>query len=377
MKVGFDGKRAVRNMTGLGNYSRFVIEALGRSFPDDRFDVYVSGMVENERLCGIKELGNVGWRFPRGGVLGRGALWRSFGVSRELAADGVDLYHGLSNELPLNIGRFGVRSVVTIHDLIFRRLPGCYGLADRVLYDLKYGWSCRVADRVIAISECTKRDVMEFYGVAEERIDVVYQGCDDVFMGVCCEEELARVRAERGLEGRYVLQVGTIERRKNAELSVRVLAGVSEDVKLVLVGRRTAYAAEVLGLAEELGVAGRVVVMDDVRMCDLPALYQQAEVVMYPSRYEGFGIPVLEGLWSGRPVVAATGSCLEEAGGDAAFYVSPDDARGAAEVVRCVLEGGVDVASVAGRGRRHAGRFDNASVAGRIREVYERVLEGR
>ena len=143
-----------------------------------------------------------------------GALWRSFGLTNNLAADKVSIYHGLSNELPLNISAAGIPSVVTMHDVIYRRMPECYSGVDRILYDFKYGRSCRNATRIIAVSECTKRDVAELYGVDPGKIDVVYQGCDDSFRREIPEEELEGVRRRLGLPGRYVLQVGTIEERK-------------------------------------------------------------------------------------------------------------------------------------------------------------------
>ena len=168
MYIGFDGKRAVSNMTGLGNYSRLVIERLALENPQDKLLVYTPAMRDNPRLETIRSAHNVEFRLPPPQGF-KGSLWRTFGISNNLKADKVDIFHGLSNELPLNIRKSGVPSVVTMHDVIYRTMPECYKPIDRKLYDFKYGASCRNADRIIAVSERTKQDVVKFYGVDPDR----------------------------------------------------------------------------------------------------------------------------------------------------------------------------------------------------------------
>lgn len=373
MIIGFDGKRAVKNNTGLGNYSRLVIEHAARLMPDDRFLIYTPEMRDNPRLDGIKALKNVEFRLPPPQGL-HGALWRSFGITNNLGPDKVDIFHGLSNELPLNILSSGVKCVVTMHDLIYRTMPQCYSGIDRRLYDFKYRRACRHADRVVAISECTKRDVMRFYGVPEEKISVVYQGCDDIFRRRVSPDDMAEVRARLALPARYVVQVGTVELRKNLELSVRALPSLPKDVKLVAVGRdRNSYRRYVEAVARSLGVADRVVWVDHVAFHDLPAIYTGAEVALYPSRYEGFGIPVLEALECRTPVVAATGSCLEEAGGPASLYVSPDNPRQLGEALTAILSGTADVAAMREQGKRHAARFSTDAMIAGLRDIYRQL----
>lgn len=380
MKIGFDAKRAVGNMTGLGNYSRLVVEELARRHPEHNLLLYTPTLTDdqraNPRLERINRLANVEFRLPYGlGPFGSGSLWRTVGVTRHFRADGLDLYHGLSNEIPWNAHETGVPTVVTVHDLIYRTLPYCYAPADRLLYNMKYGRSARRATRVIAISECTKKDLVRFHHVDPDKIDVVYQGCDPAFRRVWTQDELRGVRERYGLgEGRYMLQVGTIERRKNLGLSVSALEGVDPDVRLVAVGRDNKYLDEVRRLARQKGVEGRLTVLDNVAFRDLPGLNQGAEAVLYPSRYEGFGIPVLEGLESRRPVIAAKGSCLEEAGGQAAFYVDPDSETEMVEAIRAALKGGAAIDRRIGDGLHHAARFNTDDMTNRIMQTYERAL---
>lgn len=377
MTIGFDGKRAVNNQTGLGNYSRLVIESLSAAEGvEHRLLVYAPEMKSNPRLDTLKSRPNVEFRFP-GPVGFRGSLWRTFGISNHLYADKVDIYHGLSNELPLNIRQSDVKSVVTIHDVIYRRLPSCYNPVDRALYDFKYGRSCRNADRVIAISECTKRDVMEYYGVDADRIDVVYQGCSEIFRRPVSEEVLRDVRSRYQLPERYIVQVGTIEWRKNLALTATALAALDKDVKLVAVGRdRKGYKKEVMEAARKAGVtADRIIWLEGLPFQDLPAVYRNASVAALPSRYEGFGIPVIEAMECELPFVGAKGSCLEEAGGPAGRYVDPDSVEEMVEEFRVALEGGEEVKRRVEEGKAYVRRFDNESMAKNILEVYRRTLQ--
>jgi len=374
MRIGFDGKIAVSNMTGLGNYSRLVIEQLALEYPGNSHLIYTPKLKMSPRLSAIDSFFNTEFRLPPEMGL-TGSLWRSFGITNHLRADRVDVYHGLSNELPLNIRMAGLPSVVTIHDVIYRRMPECYSPIDRLIYDFKYGRSCRNATRVIAVSERTKRDVVELYGIDPDKIDVIYQGCDRQFRRTLTEEERREAATRLSLPERYVLQVGTIESRKNLELTVRALPYLPPDVKLLAVGRnRKGYQQRVEKIAGELGVRERIVFRSDVPFSDLPAVNQLAEAIVYPSRYEGFGIPVLEALESCRPVVAATGSCLEEAGGDAALYVAPDDVQGMKDALNAILDGSAPVAQMIAKGKAHASRFNNGNMATSLLTTYVQAI---
>lgn len=375
MIIGFDGKRAVSNMTGLGNYSRLVIERLALENPQDRFLLYTPSLRENPRLEAIRGCGNIGFRLPPPQGF-KGSLWRTFGITNNLKADKVDVFHGLSNELPLNIRKSGVPSVVTMHDVIYRTMPECYKPVDRKLYDFKYGKACRNADRIIAVSERTKDDVVRFYGIDPDRIDVIYQGCDESFRRIWAPDEIAELRQRLNLPKKYILQVGTIERRKNLELTVRALPSLPMDVELVVVGRdHHGYKQVIDRIAGELGVTQRIHFYAGLDFKDLPGVNQAAEAIAYPSRYEGFGIPVVEGLESMRPVVAATGSCLEEAGGPETLYVDPDSPNDMAAALITVLRGGREIEDMTAAGKEYAARFDKKLMASAIRRTYEKAIE--
>ena len=374
MIIGYDGKRATGNMTGLGNYSRLVIEEVGRAHPDDSLLIYTPKPSDNPRLKTIRELPNVEFRYPAPQGL-KGSLWRTFGITNNLRPDKVDIFHGLSNELPLNIRSAGVPSVVTMHDVIYRRLPWCYRPFDRWMYDYKYGHSCRNADHIIAVSERTKEDVIEFYGIDPEKITVIYQGCDAQFRRQVSQEEIEEIKNRYHLPQRYLLQVGTIEKRKNLELTVRALNGISPDMSLVVVGRdHHGYKSYIQKLAAQSGVEHRIIYLEGLPFTDLPALYTGAEVVVYPSLYEGFGIPVIEALECGRPVVAATGSCLEEAGGPDTLYVDPKDPNDLIQAVHAILRDPASARQMGLAGRDYVKRFRSENMAPCLMDLYRQVI---
>ena len=375
MIIGYDGKRAVNNMTGLGNYSRLVVEGIAEEFPGDTLLLYTPKPGENPRLRKINELGNVEFRYPAPQGL-KGGLWRTFGITNHLRADKVDLFHGLSNELPLNIRSAGVPSVVTIHDVIYRRLRQCYKPIDRLTYDYKYGHSCRNADHIIAVSQRTKDDVVDLYGIDPEKITVVYQGCDPQFRRQWSDAELLDLRKRYNLPERYILQVGTIEKRKNLEVTVRALTNISPDMSLVVVGKdHHGYKKFIEKIAAETGVTGRIIYLEGLPFTDLPGINQAAEIVVYPSRYEGFGIPVLEALESRRPVIAATGSCLEEAGGPDTLYIDPENPSEMVQAIHAILSDPAATRMMTEAGKEYARRFRVEDMASNIMKVYETTIE--
>lgn len=375
LQIAFDGKRAVRNSTGLGNYSRYAIEALSAAYPDHDYAVMSPGG-DASRLASILERPDVCLVEPTKAIDRRfGALWRTFDITGQLADMGVDIYHGLSNELPLNIRRIpSLASVVTIHDLIWRRCPKDYKALDRAIYDYKYRHSAQNATRIIAISRCTRDDLVNDYGIDPAKIDIIYQGVDASFVPA---GEYARIDIRRryNLPERYIIGVGTIQPRKNQLLTLQALAALDSDIHLILIGRRTPYARDIDRYAATHGLQGRLHILEGVPFADLPALYGAATCAAYPSRYEGFGLPIVEALSCGTPVVAATGSCLEEAGGPGAVYIDPDDAEAMADALARICGDSRLRQSLADSGLRYVRRFSAENFARQTMETYLKALD--
>lgn len=373
MVIGYDAKRAAQNKTGLGNYSRFVINLMLRHQVGDDYRLYVPSPSKNRFITDLPS--NARIVSPHGLWRALPSLWRVAGIASSLERDGVALFHGLSNELPLGISDVrSVRSIVTIHDLIFLRYPSCYKPIDRRIYDYKFHRACIESDRIIAVSECTKRDVMSFYGIDEDKIDVVYQGCDKAFSAVVPDEVKAAVARRYGLPPRFVLYVGSIEERKNLMLLVQAMRHAKYRFHVVAVGKHTPYADKVAAWAERNGLSDRLMMLHGVPFADLPPIYQLADIFVYPSRFEGFGIPLLEALNSRVPVIGATGSCLEEAGGPGSVYVNPDDAGALAFNIDRLLEDEELRARMISDGLCHAARFNEQKLLADLLQVYGKTL---
>jgi glycosyltransferase involved in cell wall biosynthesis len=376
MIIGYDGKRAVCNMTGLGNYSRYVIDMLSVAYPNNQYRLYSPRLRDNDRLSPLLARGNVSVVTPNN-TIGRkfGSLWRTLDMPIQLREEDVTIYHGLSNELPLTIGRTEIPTVLTVHDLIYRRVPEDYNAIDRRLYDFKYGKSAKIATRIIAISECTKRDLVNDYQIDPNKIDVIYQGCDPMF---AMKVELAQrqaVRERYKLPQQYFISVGTVRRRKNQLLAVRALARLPREISLVIVSDMSGeYAEEVKREIARLNLADRVLWLQGVKFSDLPALYHEAIFSSYTSRYEGFGIPIIESLTVGTPVIATTGSCLEEAGGEGALYVDPDDLDGYVSNAQRLIEDEYLRRKLTERGARHIKKFNMAEFARLTMASYNKAI---
>lgn len=371
LTIGYDAKRAVSNGTGLGNYCRTLLNDLGTIDTTDSFRLYVPDLGRDDLRSQLDMPRNMNFVTPANKLVKPlRSLWRIKGIVNDLKRDGVDIYHGLTGELPLGLSEAGIKSVVTIHDLIFMRCPEYYNPVDVAIYKWKFRNAIRQANRIIAISECTRRDIMELGEIDDSRIHVVYQSCDTRFRQQVSPEQKQDVRARYSLPKRYVLFVGTIEERKNALLAAQALPYLSDEIHLVLVGRQTAYAKTITSFARQNGLANRIHMLSGVPTSDLYAIYQQAECFVYPSRYEGFGIPIIEAIQSRLPVIACTGSCLEEAGGPDNVYVDPDEPQEMAMAIKSITDNPDAARQIVTRSLDYIRRFENGNVAQEMLNVY-------
>ena len=376
LHIGFDAKRAAQNKTGLGNYSRFVVRGLAHWAPTLRLHLCIPDPRRSKTLDGVDKLAAVTMQFPKTAFWRLcKQLWRQWGVVADLKAKKVQLYHGLTGELPLGLRRAGIKSVVTIHDLIFLRFPQYYSVIDRWIYRWKMRSACRRADRVIAVSECTKCDIIRFFGTPEEKISVLYQGCDEQFRQPATENHKRAVRQRYRLPERFILYVGSIEERKNLMLLAEALTLLDDkDITVIALGHKTRYAQRVRKFADAHGLARRFRMISGVGFADLPAFYQLATLFVYPSRFEGFGIPLQEALCSGVPAIGCTGSSLEEAGGPDSLYVDPDDAPALAAAITRVLGDEALRSRMIEAGHRYAAAFTEQLLTDQLQHLYSNLL---
>jgi glycosyltransferase involved in cell wall biosynthesis len=377
VKIGFDAKRLYNNFTGLGNYSRFIVSALAASYPDDALVLLTPRIKSNPETAPFQHNPRIQTILPPAWMysLKLGSVWRSFMAGTAAAKAGVDLYHGLSHELPRNLPP-SIKRVVTVHDLIFLRYPQFYKPLDVKIYKAKVQHACRTAHRVVAISRQTADDIVTYLDIPPQKIDVVYQGTHPVFSKTYTGAEVTEIRSKYNLPAEYILNVGTLEERKNAALIVEALALLPQELRIpiVLVGRETKYLQTIRDAARKHNVEQYVMILHHVAFADLPALYQQARVFVYPSVFEGFGIPLIEAIQSGVPVITSQDSCFSEAAGPHAIYINPQKAPELAAGLEKVLADNAFAAAMVQGSRQYIQQFQPPVIARAMHQVYEKTF---
>ncbi len=273
----------------------------------------------------------------------------------------------------------GISTVVSMHDLIFERYPQQYKAMDVAIYRKKFRYAALHADRVIAISKQTALDLQQYYGVPEKKIRVCYQSCNPAFGQPVSDEELQAVRAKYNLPQQYLLSVGSVIERKNLLTVCKAMNALKDklDIPLAVIGTGSDYMRKVKEYISANGLNDKVLWLSErpggVDGADMPAIYRAANLMLYPSVFEGFGIPVLESLWSRLPVITSNVSCMPETGGDAARYIDPYDVGDMAEAILEVAENSELRKGMTERGIVHASHFTSEHCAAAVMDVYKEL----
>jgi len=373
LKIAFDAKRAFLNNSGLGNYARTLIKNLYSLSPDVKQYLFTPKVRDNDFYKEVSVISNLTinqpthilWNTFRG-------YWRSYCITKELIEKKIDVYHGLSNELPINIKQFRGKKIVTIHDLIFLRFPHLYPPLDRLIYRRKFFTACKNANTIIAISEETKKDIVSFFNIAEEKIQVVYQSCDDLFYKNYTELEIEVVKKNYQLPHSYLLYVGTIEERKNLLTILKSLKQVKE-IPLIVIGKKTNYFKEIQQFIDQHELNNRVTFLENVTNNQLPIIYQNATVFIYPSIFEGFGIPIIEALISKTPVITNQTGCFSEAGGPNSVYIDPLNETMLADKINELLHSEKLRKEIADKGYIYAEKFRKEKITKQLIEIYKKT----
>ena len=375
MKIGFDAKRAYQNFTGLGNYSRDLIENLIQQFPNNQYILFAPKDSENPRLKFLAEHENTSSIFPENKLNKTfKGLWRTINMEKSIIKNGIDLYHGLSNEIP-RVRSKNIPYVVTIHDLIFKRFPRNYRTIDRKIYNIKYKYAVKHSDLTIAISEQTKKDIVKFYKIDPDKIKVVYQSCHKNFRKDYLPEELEIVKDKFNLPSEFLLNVGTIETRKNLIAIINAMDIMKIDIPLVVVGKKTAYMNFLKIQIKKLNFdTNKIIFLDKVSINELPAIYKLSSLFVYPSVFEGFGIPILESLYCKTPVISSNGSCFNEAGGPYSKYVDSDNKEEFAFQIEECLTNEKLRNEMMEMGFQHAQKFNPQKLSKNLIDVYQSLF---
>ena len=367
MRVGFDAKRIFFNQSGLGNYGRNILSALLSFYPDNEYFMFTPKA--DDKLFFAEKSKTI---TPHGLFSLFPSLWRYCRIGHSAKSLNLNIYHGLSNELPRDIKASNAKSIVTIHDTIFMRYPQWYKWHDRLFYKQKTAFACENADAIIAVSQQTKDDLVHYFKVNEEKIHVIYQPCNAIFAIKPTEEQKKEIKEKLNLPDLFILMVGNIEKRKNIKNVIYSIQNQDISVPLVIVGKENRYAVELKKEIAQKNIKN-VCFYHNINYLDLPAVYALASVFVYPSFFEGFGIPIIEALSCGVPVITSNTSCFEETGGDAVLYVNPNSCDEIGNAIYNVLTNNELRNNLIQKGKEQIKKFSSEEIVKNIVNLYKNV----
>ncbi len=370
MIIGFDAKRAFYNPRGLGSYSRSLIRGLCGHHRDHQYYSYYGAskkaiLSDARDLCTINQISK--HSIP--------AYWRSFQIVNDIKRDGVDLYHGLSNELPYTSSAVKTKFVVTIHDLIFKKFEKGYSSIDRMIYHTKMKHVVKRADGIICVSNHTKNDLQEAYKIGNRLTRIVSPICDDIFFKERAIEELELLKNQLMLPKDFLLYVGALVENKNVSCLLKALK-LADEIPLIIVGHGP-MERQLKKFVTGHKLQNRVIFANDHHIIgrrELSMLYHLAAITIVPSFYEGFGLPVIESLASKTPVICADTSALPETLGPGGIAFDPKSFEALAEAINSLLSDEELCQKYANAGHMHSQNFQSKGQSEALMSIYSELV---
>ena len=373
--IGFDASNANTGNSTLSSYARFIIDALSDACPRrSYFRMYIPSNEPHADYERIAAKHNVESMEPDGSLWRKfSGLWRIWGIGRDMERGDVELFHGLNGFIPFGLEKRNIRSVATVHSLEFLRLRGFFSPIHNLYRRAIMLSSLRRADRIIAISEMVKHDLIRYLHIDRDKIEVIYRGCAQHFTLPISDEQIEQIKERYKLPEHYVLCVGTDVPRKNLGHLIETLPKVSSDISLVVAGRATSNTQHIAHRIKSLGLADRVTMIHGVADEDLPAIYKNAIAYLMPSLYEGFSSTIVEAITVGTPVIASKGSSLEEAGGPETIYLNPTDREAWATAIERLANDEELRQRMIEAGHKFSSRFRRELIAYNLQNCYRRI----
>ncbi|KPK99588.1 MAG: hypothetical protein AMJ91_07240 [candidate division Zixibacteria bacterium SM23_73_3] len=373
MRIGIDARSVLKQRSGVGNYTFNLIQHLSRLDQKNRYVLFYSHHLDVKSAIPKIENPNFESKFFRFPNKLLNLLWGTVRVPKiDWFVGDVDIYH--SPNYCLNILARG-KSLMTIHDLNFLAYKQFTIASGRWHYAFKIKNYAQKVDAVIADSESTRNEIMKYLKIPEEKIHVIYLGCSQAYRPLPETVMMQKIRAKYKIKGDFILYVGTLEPRKNLKGLIQAYdqSRAKEDFLLVLAGGKGWKYKHIFDLVKQLKLEERVIFCGYVPDSDLPALYNGASLFVYPSFYEGFGLPPLEAMACGTPVIVSHTTSLPEVVGDAGIYVDPFDIEQISYSIDTVLSDSKLCNTLRKKGLERAKLFSWEKTARETKELYQQL----
>ncbi len=373
MRIGFDAKRIYDNTTGLGSYGRSLMHNLMRWFPQYEYKLFVHKNYFRNSSFKYRE-------FVSNSIISEHyfpPLWRSADILKDISQQHIDIYHGLSNELPFSIPK-NIQSVVTIHDIIFQKFPDDFALLDRKVFSYKTKRACEEASAVVAVSTNTRNDLIEEFKVPENKIFVIPPtwGREYEYKYTNWFKEL--LRQKYNIPYDFILSVGSGSYRKNLKVVIDALScPENSEFQLVVVSHQSDSLTEIENYILNKEVRHRVHFLKNIPWYELPGIYCMAKCVVYPSFYEGFGLPIIEGLKMGVPVITSNNSSLMETGGPGAVYLDAKDTEAWMDAINKVMIDTEFSSDLVQKGKEYIKRYIPQVITSSMVDLYSWIYENQ
>ena len=377
MKIAINASLLKKEKLGVENYAFELIGNLAKIDDNNEYIVLLNSPPEE---FGLKRKDNFKFdisKLPSFGSSTR-ILWEQVSLPLKLAKFKPDVFHNPDHILP--IIPVSCPSIVTVHDLAFLKYPETFYFGKRVYKQNITRWTIKKANAIISVSENTKKDIIDMFGIPGGRIHVICEGVNPDFRQISEKAALDKVRQKYDLPGRFLLFVGALEPRKNIPFLIRAYSKLVDEKAindpLVIAGSKGWLFDSIFKTVRELKLEEKVRFLGYVPKDDLPGLYNLAQVFVYPSLYEGFGFPPLEAMACGTPVITSNTSSFPETVGDSGMMVDPNDLQGFVDAVHCLMTDNVLREEFIRKGLERAGKFSWENCARKTLAVYESVFKG-
>ncbi len=374
LRIGFEGSFIGNFESGMGNYTRTLLKQTKTFFPVHELHVFEGEKDLINRKWVKSVMPDINWYSY---VQAKKNYWKSHGLEKNWASKNIDIYHSLSGFIPFDTDKVDVPIVVTIPDLTFKKHKEYFGITERVAINLKIENSLEEADKIIAISNHTKQDLIKYYNIDEHKIDIIYPSADNYFYKNIDKTLSKEFLKKSNLPQDYLLYSGSISEKKEIKTILKAIKKMPKNrrLPLVIVGKGEYYKSKLKSFIEKNDLSKYCIFFELEERNNFPYLYNNAKILIQPSVYEGFAMNVLEAILSETRVIAADNSSMKEVGGPFSTYFESKNVNDLAEKIDLVLSDSSDTEEQTQKSKIWAThQFSQNKSAAKITKLYESLI---